>query len=519
MSVIAFPLIDFAPINFEPELHFLLEELEMENDEYSLEEYDAFIKQFPDCVHLHLLRATSQLTHITQEAYRRTIENLLETYPDALPFKLEYCFLRIREKASSKVMKSCLAMLAPELAALRREKHYHKVIGDNEYHQLLFALAHIAALTDNEKLIEELFCISLGCPVDVQIELAYRLKGLERDYFPPLEPVELDLDLQEIFPVHEMNIQPHYKLSYDILNKGFFFLNEGNETELLQLDTDKLESDLRWVLAQGTQRIEYYGEEFGYLIVVFHIAIYTGIYKLASELLVTFVQLSEYDDYQIFGDRPVELMLPGLVRLAKVDPAIFLDLLKTNDEDTSLKYSLMAALGHVYKDGERAEVLSILDKIKDQLSHGNPDNIFWFALAMGSCGVDKYKQWITEQYEKGVMDNFYLRSLDELFEGSDYEDEILSHSSLSAYFAYLQELFFHTKVDDYNATILNTIAQDREQMVVRLEDLEGMNMFGDTEQTLMQLPLMHESPKIGRNDPCPCGSGDKYKKCCWNKLS
>lgn len=23
-----------------------------------------------------------------------------------------------------------------------------------------------------------------------------------------------------------------------------------------------------------------------------------------------------------------------------------------------------------------------------------------------------------------------------------------------------------------------------------------------------------EKPKIGRNDPCPCGSGKKYKKCC-----
>jgi len=23
-----------------------------------------------------------------------------------------------------------------------------------------------------------------------------------------------------------------------------------------------------------------------------------------------------------------------------------------------------------------------------------------------------------------------------------------------------------------------------------------------------------KSQKIGRNDPCPCGSGKKYKKCC-----
>jgi hypothetical protein len=22
------------------------------------------------------------------------------------------------------------------------------------------------------------------------------------------------------------------------------------------------------------------------------------------------------------------------------------------------------------------------------------------------------------------------------------------------------------------------------------------------------------SPKVGRNEPCPCGSGKKYKKCC-----
>jgi hypothetical protein len=26
-------------------------------------------------------------------------------------------------------------------------------------------------------------------------------------------------------------------------------------------------------------------------------------------------------------------------------------------------------------------------------------------------------------------------------------------------------------------------------------------------------PYVRETPKIGRNDPCPCGSGKKYKKC------
>ena len=29
-----------------------------------------------------------------------------------------------------------------------------------------------------------------------------------------------------------------------------------------------------------------------------------------------------------------------------------------------------------------------------------------------------------------------------------------------------------------------------------------------------QKPYIRSNPKIGRNDPCPCGSGKKYKKCC-----
>ncbi|MFA5335206.1 MAG: SEC-C metal-binding domain-containing protein, partial [Candidatus Omnitrophota bacterium] len=33
-------------------------------------------------------------------------------------------------------------------------------------------------------------------------------------------------------------------------------------------------------------------------------------------------------------------------------------------------------------------------------------------------------------------------------------------------------------------------------------------------QDAKQLPIEREAPKVGRNDPCPCGSGKKYKKCC-----
>ncbi|MBQ6948048.1 MAG: SEC-C domain-containing protein [Firmicutes bacterium] len=32
-----------------------------------------------------------------------------------------------------------------------------------------------------------------------------------------------------------------------------------------------------------------------------------------------------------------------------------------------------------------------------------------------------------------------------------------------------------------------------------------------------QMPVKKEAT-VGRNDPCPCGSGKKYKKCCGRNL-
>lgn len=42
------------------------------------------------------------------------------------------------------------------------------------------------------------------------------------------------------------------------------------------------------------------------------------------------------------------------------------------------------------------------------------------------------------------------------------------------------------------------------------DDLEDDELFAEEPA----LPYVRETPKVGRNDPCPCGSGKKYKKCC-----
>ena len=52
---------------------------------------------------------------------------------------------------------------------------------------------------------------------------------------------------------------------------------------------------------------------------------------------------------------------------------------------------------------------------------------------------------------------------------------------------------------------------DDSEILVGAEEGDAWNYMNGLE---MQTPYVRTEPKIGRNDPCPCGSGKKYKKCC-----
>ena len=44
------------------------------------------------------------------------------------------------------------------------------------------------------------------------------------------------------------------------------------------------------------------------------------------------------------------------------------------------------------------------------------------------------------------------------------------------------------------------------------KELEQARMAGAGDMQVQQ--VVRSGDKVGRNDPCPCGSGKKYKKCC-----
>jgi preprotein translocase subunit SecA len=44
-------------------------------------------------------------------------------------------------------------------------------------------------------------------------------------------------------------------------------------------------------------------------------------------------------------------------------------------------------------------------------------------------------------------------------------------------------------------------------------ELEGLQMMTADGPSKPNQPVLAKKT-VGRNDPCPCGSGKKYKKCC-----
>ena len=88
--------------------------------------------------------------------------------------------------------------------------------------------------------------------------------------------------------------------------------------------------------------------------------------------------------------------------------------------------------------------------------------------------------------------------------------------------AYSKECVDITVLGDLeDAEILIGIREGRSTPPPRQDIFLGMPQLdlSDLDHNLKDIPaatvLRHT--KIGRNDPCPCGSGKKYKKCCLNK--
>ncbi len=98
------------------------------------------------------------------------------------------------------------------------------------------------------------------------------------------------------------------------------------------------------------------------------------------------------------------------------------------------------------------------------------------------------------------------------FEGGEMFDEMISQIKLE-----VAKIMLHV-VKASGGTVKRESAANITNASLDNSAISSMNIEGETapktNQTEKAQPIVNDGPKVGRNDPCPCGSGKKYKNCC-----
>jgi hypothetical protein len=223
-------------------------------------------------------------------------------------------------------------------------------------------------------------------------------------------------------------------------------------------------------------------------------------------------------------------------------------------EDEGLEFFAVVHARHVLSQLEVAEAKQLFVDWFESYDFDNPDE--WiisefrrlirpyrsemFGYITSYIQDPSHSEWVSMEYIEVIKDMYEAKEID-LEQLSTFLDKILSTSNNPIVNAGAISVCMDHKLTKYH----ERIKQCFEQKVVDidhigdLEDVEigmGLRVERETVRELTErqkalAPLREvfdrmlggqeaytpTEPKIGRNDPCPCGSGKKYKKCCMRK--
>ncbi|MEG0750286.1 MAG: SEC-C metal-binding domain-containing protein [Carnobacterium sp.] len=114
------------------------------------------------------------------------------------------------------------------------------------------------------------------------------------------------------------------------------------------------------------------------------------------------------------------------------------------------------------------------------------------------------------------MQEFLLDALTSQFSerAIPYIEQFIEQDSYGNVFDMGEMFYAHYKTLEKSHPLLDTWRKESNDKNTRLDF--SMNALPDYSSNHVAFTKMEpvQVDKIGRNDPCPCGSGKKYKKCC-----
>ena len=168
-------------------------------------------------------------------------------------------------------------------------------------------------------------------------------------------------------------------------------------------------------------------------------------------------------------------------------------------------------------------LLNLLDeqyqRIEDDDSELTASEYHWheaedqrWPLTAWCSGLLKAHYWQEDIWNELLAETEPVKTEDGIF---DIVEEIDSTLSIAALFADIAGAM--EDAEESADVFLASMAEIAEQLPwVMMNYAECGYLLADMLEEEDQQPFRREQPKIGRNDPCFCGSGKKYKNCCIN---
>jgi len=118
---------------------------------------------------------------------------------------------------------------------------------------------------------------------------------------------------------------------------------------------------------------------------------------------------------------------------------------------------------------------------------------------------------LIEVQGRGVQD---LRDIDGQYQTEICHNIFRSASSLMAFENFLRNAPQQTTHQSPTAFGGPTAGADPAPPSARGAPPKGSDIVSEAAEAVEKARPMRSGPKVGRNDPCPCKSGKKYKQCC-----
>jgi len=152
-----------------------------------------------------------------------------------------------------------------------------------------------------------------------------------------------------------------------------------------------------------------------------------------------------------------------------------------------------------------------------------------FLLEQYDKKMSQYDKELSNEIERHivleVLDIFWRRhllSMDHLREGIGLRGYGQKNPKLEYKregFAMFQDMMFNIYTEAVKRLFsVQVVTQEAvEKFEQKEQKKEAEVQKNTTAPTLEKEPVKRNAPKVGRNDPCPCGSGKKFKQCCMGK--